>query len=837
MNCHEIPRPRRSAAFVFLTVFPMTCAWLTGCSGHATKPSEVSASLPVITDKADLVSPRWHKYSPFGGRAPAVKPENVTFAMRKKDSGKGEMGPAPYGYWRTIGEPVPDWDVQPGAGVGGYADRSSPFVWTFLGPQPISSEYWSYRQNAGGRVVSIAPHPTNSNICYIASASGGIWKTINGGTTWTPLTDTLSTLNHGTVILNPANPNQVYIGTGEYQSGSTGDGIFTSPDGGATWSRIATSSQVGTMSSGLAIHPTNSQILHATGNSGYHRTTNGGGTWTTVISGACSALELHPTNSNTLYVAHSGVGIKRSTNGGTSFTTLTSGLPAAGTYSRIVMDISKSNPLILYAAFLSGSNSVGLYKTVNGGDTWTQITDAPNFCYPQCTYDAYVAVNPTNPDTVYLGGVDPRYAIAGVTRTTNGGTTWQEVSTTGVGLHPDHHALVWGAGNTVWAGNDGGIYRSTDGSTWVNVNSTLAASQMYHVTVHPTSSNRVLAGTQDNGTPEKTSASGIWPQLQAGDGGYSAFDPSVSTRRYTTYVYLTLYRWSNSTSSDISGDWGSDRTNWISPFVLDPNSNATMFAGTDKVYRSLNVTSSPPTWTAISTSQVSNDDTVNFLAVAKGNSNVLYVGGDNGGVWTTQNARVTTPTWTNRSVGLPTSRVTTIVIDPRTSAGAATAFVSVFRSTGERLFRTDNYGATWRAVSGSLPSGVVPRALAVDYAFDPPVMYVGAGSGMYVSFDEGASWTKNDNTFPNVNVTFLDIHAATRTLNVATYGRGVWRTPLASPPVCAADYNDDGGVDGADVESFFLDWAASEPNADINDDGGVDGADVESFYILWMAGC
>jgi hypothetical protein len=131
---------------------------------------------------------------------------------------------------------------------------------------------------------------------------------------------------------------------------------------------------------------------------------------------------------------------------------------------------------------------------------------------------------------------------------------------------------------------------------------------------------------------------------------------------------------------------------------------------------------------------------------------------------------------------------------------------------------------------------VAARALAVDFQYDPPVMYVGAGSGVYVSFNEGATWTKDDATFPNVNIGSMALDQASRTLTVATYGRGVWRTPLAVPPPCFADYNQDGGVDGADIEAFFLDWAAGDAAADVNLDGGVDGADVQTFYLMWQAG-
>ncbi len=818
--------------------FTRSMPWLFRAAGA----SAVAVAICSLLNAAGCAPKQSYQFQAWGGFPPPVKPANMAFIAHKdKEEGEGEgkleMGPAPYGHWRIVGHPDPDWDAQIARNAQpGYSPRASPFAWSFLGPRPISSEYWSYENNAGGRVVSIAPHPTNQNICYIASASGGVWKTTNLGASWTPLTDELSTLNGGAIAVYATNPEHVYLGTGEYQTGTNGDGMFKSLDGGSTWTRIATSAQAGSRFSGLAVHPTNSQILHATGSIGYVRSTNGGTTWSNVITGTCSALRMHPSDPNIIYVAQEGQGIKKSVNGGGTFTSLTAGLPAAGSFQRVVMDIGKNNALVLSAAFLDGGTSLGVYRTIDGGTSWTRLNSAPNFCANQCSYDAYVAIDPLDANKMYLGGVDPRYAQAGVLRSINAGATWTEVSGGGVGLHPDHHAMSFGPGGIIWEGNDGGIYRSANGTTWTNVNSNLAATQMYHVAVHPTFSSRILAGTQDNGTPERTGDSQTWPQLQAGDGGFSAFDPQNTARRYTTYVYLTLYRWNNAQSVDISGPWGSDSTNWISPFVIDPNASGTLVAGTNRVWRTINATATTPTWTAISTNVVAGGGALNIVAVAKGNSSVIYSGSDSGDVYVTTNATAASPIWNNRSTGLRSSGISSIIIDPSTPVNPGRAFVSCLSSSGARLFRTDNYGTAWRDVTGSLSSGVVPQSLAVDFTFTPPVMYVGAGSGIYVSFNEGTTWTKDDGTFPNVNVSSLAIHDATRTLTVGTYGRGVWRTPLGTPPRCIADYNEDGGVDGPDVEAFFTEWDLGDPRADVDGDGGVDGRDIETFFIAWSIG-
>jgi hypothetical protein len=756
------------------------------------------------------------------------KAANVVFSDPVRPT---KLGPPPFEYWRILGQPVPNWDAAPGEGDGGYADRDSPFVWSFLGPRPISSEFWSYENRAGGRVVSIAPHPSDGNVVYIGTASGGVWKSVNAGTNWLPLTDELPSLNNGVLTLDPSSPQTVLVGTGEYQTGSLGDGVFRSTDAGATWQRIATAA-VGTRCSGLAVSPSDSQVIHFTGDLGYWRTANGGTTWTRILTGDCSALEVDPTNAQRVFAAVNGGGIYRSLNGGATMTRLTSpGLPTSG-FDRIVMDMSASNPQIMIAAFLSGGGVSTVVKTVDGGATWTSISMV-SFCSPQCWYDAYVAIDATDPNRMFAGGVDPRYATAGVLRSINGGTTWTEVSAGGNGLHPDHHAIAFGPGGVIWEGNDGGISKSTNGgTTWINMNETLAATQSYDVALHPTAVERMLQGTQDNGTSERTTATLVWPQLQTGDGGQSAFDPSVSTRRYTTYAYGTLYRWSGSTGTNITGGWTSDPVNFIAPFVLDPNTAATLLVGTNRVWRTVNATAATPSWTAISTSALAGGGTLNTIAIAQGASGTIYTGSSEGNVYVTTNGTVANPTWTNRTGSLAGRPVSKIVIHPTTPG---TAYIGRTSTTGPRIHRTVNFGANYTDVTGTLPSGAPVNALAVDFAFTPPVMYVGSGSGVYVSFNDGLTWVKDDATFPNVNIGSMAIHLASRTLTVGTYGRGVWRTPLATP--CVGDFNRDGGVDGDDVIAFFGEWDAGNIGADVTGDGGVDGDDVILFFSRWDVGC
>ncbi|MCC6675604.1 MAG: hypothetical protein IT436_00545 [Phycisphaerales bacterium] len=758
------------------------------------------------------------------GRLPGVKPGGVVFVKADEDEAH-EAGPAPYGYIRIIGEPDPNW--RPG-GTGGAGGTRAGLMWEFIGPRPISSEYWSGEGNAGGRVVAIAPHPTDANTCYIAAASGGVWKTTDGGTNWTPLTDGLSIMNSGAIAVDPSDPDTVYYGTGEYGDGSTGDGLFRSTDAGATWERIATSAQLGTQVTDIAVHPTDSSILHVTGRNGYWRSTDGGANWSQLLTGICNSVVINTTTPTTVYIGRRAQGVYRSLDGGTTLAKLAGGLPATAAGS-VYLTIGRSNPAVLYAAILSGGSLQGLYRTADGGGTWVAKTATPNF--PEYgDYACFVSADPANPDIVYCGGVDPRFATAGILKTSNGGNTWTEISDGPVQVHPDHHALEFGPGGLIWECNDGGIYKSTNGgASWTNANGTLAAAQIYNLVQHPTLPNRALGGTQDNGTPEKTSTSLNWPQLQTGDGGFSVYDFSVAgTRRYTTYVYLTIYRYSSGGSAEITGAWGSDPANFIAPLVGDPNASATLLGGTNRVWRTTNATAGTPTWTAISTSTVAGGGTLNAIAVAKGASSTIYSGSTTGRVYVTTDAS----TWNNRSTGLPTSQVSDIMISP---ADPGTAYVSYYATSGGRVFRTTNFGVSWTNVTGSLPTGVRANALAIDWGVSPPGLYVGSGAGMYFSLDGGASWTKNNATFPNVNVGDLFIDATARTITAGTYGRGAWRAALLS--ACRADLDGDGVVDFADYLEFLNRYDVLDPSVDFNGDGVVDFTDYLEFLNFFDAGC
>jgi len=721
--------------------------------------------------------------------------------MRERPASNRRMklGPPPPGYVKITGEPVPGWTpadmrVAPRA-------VSSGLAWSPLGPRPILDEFWSGNDDASGRVVSIAPHPVDPNVIYVASASGGIWKTTDGGQSWAALTDELSILNHGCVALDPSDPETVYAGTGEYTTQSAGDGLFRSTDGGVLWERIATTAQVGGRCSRVVVDPSDPLVIHITGGSGYSRSDDGGGTWTRFLNNSCSDLALKPGDASTVFVARQSDGIYRSVDGGSSLTKLTNGLPASDV-RRILLAAAPSAPETVYTAIINANNGLrGLYKSVDGGDTWVEMTSTPDFPWPQGWYDAFVGVDPTDADIVYAGGVFPSYAVAGVIKSVDGGTSWNDITFGSGGfsqLHPDQHAIAFGPTGTIWIGNDGGVWKSDDdGFTWTNCNATLTVTQNYNVAIHPTDPMQVMGGTQDNGTVARDLPSDAWPQIVAGDGGFLAYDFNEPERRYTTYVRLVIFRIDNGGFADITGPWEADGdpVNFIAPLVMDPNDPHTLLGGTNRIWRT-NDAHTSANWTAISTTSVSNGGTINAIAVAVGAPDTIYSGSSNGALYVTTDAA----TWQNRSAGLPGGSISDIVVDPENPAAA---FVSYYNSSGARVHRTDDLGVTWSNATGDLPVGVAARALAIDWRFDPLVLCIGSGSGVYCSFDAGATWIKDGLDLPNVNIGDLVIDPASGTIVAGTYGRGAWRAMLA-------DCNNNGQVDAKEI----ADGAVPDTNGD-----------------------
>ena len=674
-------------------------------------------------------------------------------------------------------------DILPvGYVIDGTRQKGGFLNWVELGPKPIQNEYWSGNADASGRVCDILIDPGDPNIVYIAGAQGGVWKTTDGGMTWTPLTDALSSLASGDLAMDPFNNNIIYYGTGEQHfSGDSyyGDGLFKTSNAGSTWVKMASTANVGSYIARVMVSPDNSNIIYVASDRGFVRTADGGSSWSaTLTTSWCTDMVVRTDSANIVLAAIYGYGIYKSTNYGQTWTQITSGLPTSG-FNRINMAISASNPLIVYAAFVNSSTSglYGLYRSSDGGNTWSQVSGVPDYLYAQGWYDNCIIIDPTNPAVVYAGGVFPySSSYHGLVMTTDGWNTWSDITIANDGsqLHPDMHCLAISGDGYLYVGNDGGVWKTSQpGTTWINLNHNLGLTQFYSLDIHPIDSTFIIGGTQDNGAVHSTLSG--WVQDNMGDGGPVAIEPTNPDIYYTSYVYIDpLYKWSISSGyiGNVTGGWTGDRTSWCSgPVTADPSQPNVVYVGTYRVWKTLN---GGTNWGAISGDLTSGSGYLRAIAVSLTNSNVIYTGSSDGFIYYTSDGGTT---WYNRSVPGLTSAFPSIVIDP---SNDQIIYTCTERNSSSRVFNSMDAGQNWSDITGDLPTGVTPLSMTADLMAAPPVLYLGTDYGVYASTDNGVTWVKQDNALPNAAVFSIKVAQGSNFIIAATHGRGMWKAGIVT---------------------------------------------------------
>jgi photosystem II stability/assembly factor-like uncharacterized protein len=634
-------------------------------------------------------------------------------------------------------------------------------TWVSLGPTPGS--YPGYG-NISSRIVTGTYHPTDPNIIYIGPANGGVWKSTDGGINWQPLTDNQPSLAMGSIVLDPLNPNIIYAGTGEatYSGVSYyGRGLLKSTDAGATWVHITSGLPSLSFFSRLIIRPNHSnELLAALGTSGLYKSADAGLSWSQLLAGRCDDV-LFSLTGDTAFAVGSGIGVRRSTDGGATFSAFGTGLSSG---ERTHFDYCRSNPSVMYAAVYSGS-TVSPYKSTNYGANWS-LAGSGLTNGGQAWYDLHCKVNPWNVDHVYIGLID-------VFRSTNGGTSFTNITNgyQGGNVHVDQHNLFFHPTeqNTYIVTNDGGIWRTTNnGNSFVNLNQNLTLTQFYRITASPFDGGRILGGTQDNGT-QQTFSTLNWTAAFGGDGGEVCFNPFSSNFILGETQNGGLVRTTNGGTSwnyATSGINTGENVTWVAPIVAHPNNSGEFYVARQRVYRTTNNGGS---WTAISPNNVNpNGSAVRELAISNSNPSIMFATSSTQVFKSTDGGAA----WTNVTSGLPARTITSVYVHPTNSDVALLTF-SGFGTN--KVYKTINGGTSWASIHGNLPDSPVNDIFVYTYDVQNPNTYfVATDVGVFLTKDDGATWTELADGLPNTVIMHLDYSPSNQMLRAGTHGRGVY---------------------------------------------------------------
>jgi photosystem II stability/assembly factor-like uncharacterized protein len=693
------------------------------------------------------------------------------------------------------------------------------FAWRPIGPAVTS-----------GRVVdlAVADGPNEKGqmgtLLYAAAASGGVWKSVNAGTTWEPVFDKQSTASIGDIALAPSNSEIVWVGTGEannQRSSSWGDGVYKSENGGRTWTNMGlkTSQHIGR----IVVHPTNPNIVYVAavgplwtdgGERGLYKTIDGGKTWKAVLTispyTGVTDVAMDPTDPNIMYAAayqrqrkaYSFVGggpesgIYKSIDAGETWTKLTEGLPK-GDIGRIGLDISRSQPRTIYATLETKTPEV--YRSDDYGASWKKT--GTYMVYPW--YMGQIRVDPTNPDRIYELGV-PIFVSE------DGGATSHP---TAQSAHVDYHAM-WidpTDPNHFIVGNDGGVYITHDRGQTMDFVTNLPISQYYAIDVD----NRlpfyyVYGGLQDNnswaGPSQTRNRQGItssdWYVTVGGDGFYSAVDPTDPNVVYAESQNGGIIRYDVKTGEQKSiqpePKYGAEnlRWNWSVPIVISPHDHNTVYFGAQYLFKSpyrgdsweqlggdltrhLDRDKLPlmgKLWTdsAVArhagTADFGNISTIDESPMRKG---LLYVGTDDGLIQVSRDGGVT---WTkiDKFPGVPDMTYVSRVVASSHNEGTVYATFDGHRSNDFKAYvlKSDDYGKTWKSISSNLPMSSVQ--VIREHPRAANLLFIGNEVGAFYSGNGGSSWSKLQYNLPTVAVHDIKIHPRENDLIIGTHGRGIF---------------------------------------------------------------
>ncbi len=672
----------------------------------------------------------------------------------------------------------------------------------------------------GGRIAALDGVPGDKPALWVGAAGGGVWKSSDGGVTFKPVFDKY-TQSIGAVAIDQAHPQTVWVGTGvswTRNSVSAGDGLYKTTDGGESWTRVGLENSE--RIARIAIDPTNSEIVYVavTGHlwnsspeRGVYKTTDGGTTWTRILyvdaTTGCSDISLDAHDPKVLFAGMwqfrrspwsfssggPGSGLYRSADGGATWARLSKGLPS-GDLGRIAVAVAPSASQTVYAAVEAKDS--GLFRSDDGGASWTRVNSG-SAASLRPFYFQHMVVDPTDAQRVFKMSLS-----AGMSE--DGGKTFTPV--TG-GVHGDHHALWINPLNPrqMVLGTDGGVYMSENrGNDW-RMLPCLPVAQFYHVTYDMDRPYNVYGGLQDNGTwtGPSTGSSGVapwhWRNLNGGDGFWSVVDPQDPDLVYVEYQggHLSRVRRSTGESKEIAPYPAAGepelRFNWNAPLHASAARGGTLYMGAQSLYRSTDrgeswqrvspdlTTHNPAKLQQINSGGLSRDNTsaenhctIYAIGESPRDSNVVWVGTDDGNVQVTRNGGTTWTDVTRRLRNVPP--YTSVSFVAPSPFAASTCYITLDgHATGDMTsyaFVTTDFGATWRSLATPAVHGYA-HCIRQDLV-NPDLVFWGTEHGLFVSFDNGAAWARIGGNFPPVAVRDLALHPREGDLLIATHGRGIW---------------------------------------------------------------
>ena len=667
-----------------------------------------------------------------------------------------------------------------------------PNIWEQVGPDDVPIQSNGNKRGIG-RVNSIAFHPNDQNTLYIGAPAGGFWKSTNHGQNWTTTTDFLTNLGVSDIAINPINPDEIFIITGDRDGGDTYSyGLMKSNDGGNTFNTTGLSFNITNYYRGnrVILDPINPNIVIVSTSNGIYRSTDSGVTFNLTYSSVnMTDIEFHPTNSNIIYGASKGnTSVYKSSDNGINWSQSGTGLPNTNDVVRACVAVTLDNPQAVYALFGGNNNGFyAVYKSLDEGLSWTQQANSPNLLGwdvngsdsdGQAWYDLAFAVSPNNENTLFVGGVN-------CWKSTDGGQNWT-INTHWYGaggtsyMHADEHMLHYNKlNNNIYSANDGGLYFSNDdGNSWTDISDGLHITQFYSLGVSQTVQDKIITGAQDNGTFLKNNLN--WDPVIGGDGMECIIDYTNSNIMYGALYYGDVRKSTNGGNS-FSAIGPANNGAWETPYELDKNDPNIIYIGYDELQKSLDGGNS---WNQITNGET-NGGKIDEIGLSKSNSNVIFIS-DGNDIYRTLDGGTN---WTQVNNNLPNKYISYIIVHP-SDENKVWVTLSGYTSS-EKVYKSTDGGDNWVNISGTLPN-IPINCIELDKSDVLETIYIGTDLGVFSTDSTLSDWNLFGNNLPHVIVNELEIQYQSNKLFAATYGRGLWSIDLeiTSPPTANFSYND-----------------------------------------------